>query len=123
MTEQSDSEAMRATLKEWVARWVPVDPPEEYGAASATIRRHIVGTRDRILRFASFEGPFLPSRVLFRRMVEMDDTLIRNVYAALSARDRDSIDAEARASVEKHGSVEEAHRARLIRDRFGIPRL
>jgi hypothetical protein len=123
MTEQQDAEGMRELMRDWASRWATVDPLIDYGATSISIRRQILAARKRILHFSEYEGPYLPSRVLFRRMWEMDDTLLRLIYQILPKGERATLDAEAKASMEKHGSVEEAHRARLLRDRFGIPRL
>ncbi len=121
-TEETAHKAMCVTLEEWGARWVALDPKSVPGGASATILARIDEFRGRIVRFVRDEGPFLPSRVLFRRMVAMDDCLIRIIYESLPADECATLDAEAAASVEAYGSVIEAHRARLLRDRFGIPR-
>ena len=122
-TEERDARASRELMRDWAARWVEVDPPVEYGAASASIRRQILIAKRSIRQFATYEGPYLPSRTLYRRMCEMDDVLLRVVFGALPKAERDRIDAEAEASVKKHGSVKAAFRAITIRDRFGIPRL
>lgn len=122
-TEEKAAIAARELMQDWAARWVEVDPKVEHGAASASIRRQILIAKRNIRQFATYEGQYLPSRTLYRRMCEMDDTLLRVVFGALPKAERDRIDAEAEASVKKHGSVKEAFRAIAIRDRFGIPRL
>ena len=119
--ENEQKEALLVSLKDWASRWSRFDPKIEYGATSATIRRILLQVKRQIRQFAEYEGPYLPSRVLYRRMIHMDDLMIRRVFNSLPESERDTLIAEAKASVKKHGGTKEAHKARLLRKQFGIP--
>ena len=121
--ENEQKRVWLASLEGWATQWCAFDPIIEYGAASASIRRILLQVRRQISQFSQYEGPYLPSRTIYRRMCEIDDLMIRRVFSAMPKGERDTLMAEAEASVKKHGSVVEAHRARLIRERFGIPTL
>lgn len=118
MGEHEEHIEMLGQLREWKRRWTDVNPSF---TAEPEARRAILQMRQSVITFSDYEGPFLPSRVLFRRMWEMDDRLIRRIYQGMSETDRAILDAEVEASVKKHGSVPAAHRARLIRELHGIP--
>jgi hypothetical protein len=88
----------------------------------AGVWRAMLRVKKKIIRFCLLEAHELPSRVLYRRVVLLDDMAIRVVRNALSRPERDSLRDEAKASVKNHGGPREAHEARIIRSRYGIPR-
>lgn len=119
--EEEQKQAMLVSAREWASRWYDCVPKIEYGATSASIRHILLSVRRQVQTFWKGEAEYLPSRVIYRRMVEMDDLMIRRVFSALPKSERDTLIAEAKASVKKHGGTTEAHKARLLRKRFGIP--
>ena len=74
------------------------------------------------MSFCAFQAEMLPARVVYRRMAMFEEMMIRGAFNAMSREDRDNLMAEAKASVKKHGGKLDAHKARIIHERYGIPR-
>lgn len=118
--EERDRLELLKQVRIWCGMWelVATDPPGN----NAPVRRAIIRMQRGVGRFWAREARELPSRVLYRRVVLLDDMAIRMVKNALSEPGRDSLRDEAKASVKNHGGPKKAHEARIIRDRYGIPR-
>jgi hypothetical protein len=117
--EERDRLELLAQVSIWHDMW---GLAEEFPARDAQVRRAMLRAKRQIDRFWILEAHELPSRVLYRRVVLLDDMAIRMVKNALFKSGRDSLRDEAKASVKNHGGPREAHEARIIRSRYGIPR-
>lgn len=95
---------------------------EEFPTHEGWIQSAMLRVKKKITRFCILEAGELPSRVLYRRVMLLDDMAIRAVTNAMTRADRASLRDEAKASVKNHGGPKSAHKARIIRDRYGIPR-
>jgi hypothetical protein len=120
--EEEDRQEAFRQLAVWCAGWGVLVIDQRRGRSRDRVYSAILRAAGAVMKFCEEEAHLLPSRVLYRRVVLLDDMAIRVVRNALSKPERDSLRDEAKASVKNHGGPKKAHEARIIRDRYGIPR-
>ena len=90
--------------------------------AKGPVRKALMRARNKSMSFCAFQAEMLPARVVYRRLVLLDEMTVRMVFNAMDRESRDNLMAEAKASVKNHGGKLDAHKARIIHERYGIPR-
>ena len=121
MSEESDHAGLVEKAGELYRAWFDYTLDERLPAAGP-VRKALMRARGKAMSFCAFEAEHTVSRVLYRRLVLLDETTVRMVFNAMDRESRDNLMAEAKASVKKHGGKLDAHKARIIHERYGIPR-
>lgn len=123
MTEQSEHSDLMEKAGELYRAWFEYGiSPDDRIPSKGQVRKAIFRARDKAMSFCAFQAEMLPARVVYRRLVLLDEMTVRMVFNAMDRESRDNLMAEAKASVEKHGGKLEAHKAKLIHELYGIPR-
>jgi hypothetical protein len=120
--EEEDRQERFRQLAVWCAKWGVLVIDQHRGRSRDQVYSAILRAAGTVMKFCEEEAHLLPSRVLCRRVVVLDDMAIRMVNNALPSADRDTLEAEVTTSVKNHGGPAKAHRTRLLRCRYGIPR-
>ena len=120
--EEDDRLELLKEVAEWRNEWYDVDADCHRHESRGPVRAAILHARRIVMDFCELEAKHLPSRVLHRRVVLLDEQVVRMVNNALPSVNRDTLEAEVKTSVKNHGGPAKAHRARLLRSRYGIPR-
>jgi hypothetical protein len=120
--EERDQRELLKRVRAWHNEWLDVDADCHSWESRGPVRAAILHARRNVIDFCTLEAGYLPSRVLRRRVLLLDDQVVRMVNNALPKINRVTLDAEVAASVINHGGPAKAHRARLLRSRYGIPR-
>lgn len=121
MSEQSDHADLVDKAGHLYRAWFDYTLDERL-PAKGPVRKALMRARGKTMSFCAFEAEHTVSRVLYRRLVLLDEMTVRMVFNAMDRESRDNLMAEAKASVKKHGGKTEAHKARLIHELYGIPR-
>lgn len=120
--EEKDRLELLRQVRIWYDMWADVDADCHPHESRGPVRGAIIHARKIVMHFCEVEAHQLPSRVLRRRVVALDEQVVRMVNNALPAIGRANLRDEAKASVKNHGGPAKAHEARIIRDKYGIPR-
>ena len=120
--EEDDRLELLKQVRAWYDEWQDVDADCHPHESRGPVRAAILHARRIVMDFCEFEAYTLPSRILRRRVVLLDDQVVRMVNNALPNINRDTLEAEVTTSVKNHGGPAKAQRARLLRSRYGIPR-
>lgn len=121
MSEQSDHAALVEEAGKLYRAWFDYFVGDQL-PAKGPVRKALTRAGRKSMSFCAFQAEHTVSRVLYRRLVLLDETTVRMVFNAMDRESRDNLMAEAKASVKKHGGKTEAHKARLIHELYGIPR-
>ena len=120
--EEEDCLELLKRVMRWYDEWVDVDADCQSHESRGPVRGAILHARRIVMDFCENEAHTLPSRVLHRRVILLDDRVVWMVNNALPNMNRDTLEAEVKTSVKNHGGPTKANRARLLRSRYGIPR-
>lgn len=120
--EEEDRQERFRQLAVWCAKWGVLVIDQHRSKSRDRVYSAILRAGGAVMKFCEEEAHLLPSRVLYRRTIELEERTIRIIWNATSGEARDSLVAEAKASAKNHGGPEKAHKARAICDKYGIPR-
>jgi hypothetical protein len=107
-------------METWARAWWDFDA--EGLKVSNPVRAGLIRSKTNVLEFCKEEAYLLPSRVLYRRMVLLDEMVVRRVFSTMPQEDRDTLLCEAYASAKKPKETYWGVKSRLIHDKYGIPR-
>ena len=120
--EEHDRLELLKRVRSWYDEWQDVDADCHSWESRGPVRAALIHAKRIVMDFCQEEAYTLPSRVLHRRVILLDDQVVRMMNNALPNVNRDTLEAEVKTSVKNHGGPAKAHRARLLRSRYGIPR-
>jgi len=118
--EVADLAARTEEMEAWARAWWNFDA--EGLKTSNPVRAGLIRSKKNVLEFCKEEAYLLPSRVLYRRMVLLDEMVVRRVFMSMADGDRATILREVNASAKKRGKTYWGVKSRLIHDKYGIPR-
>lgn len=120
--EEEDRQERFRQLAVWCAMWGTMVIDQHRSKSRDRVYSATLRAASAVMKFCEEEAHLLPSRVLYRRIIQLEEQTTRIIWNATSGKARDSLVAEVKASVKDHGGPEKAHKARAIRDKYGIPR-
>ncbi len=120
--EEEDRQERYRQVGVWCAMWGVFVIDQHRGKSRDRVYSAILRAAGAVMKFCEEEAHLLPSRILYRRIIQLEEQTVRIIWNATSGKTRDNLVDEAKASVKNHGGPEKAHKARIIRDRYGIPR-
>lgn len=120
MNEEEERLARVEEMEAWARAWWDFDA--EGLDVSNPVRAGLIRSKKNVLEFCEEEAYLLPSRVLYRRMVLLDEMVVRRVFRSMPREGRDRIVAEVKASTTDHEETYLGMKSRLIHNLYGIPR-
>lgn len=120
MNEEKERLARVEEMEAWARLWWDFDAEDLN--VSNPVRAGLIRSKRNVLEFCKEEAYLLPSRVLYRRMVLLDEMVVRRVFNSMPDGGRATIVSEVLASAKNPGETCLGVKSRLIHDMYGIPR-
>lgn len=120
MSEEEELAARIDEMEAWALAWFDYDVDGK--RPRGKMRAGLLRSKKNILEFCREEAYQLPSRVLYRRMVQLDEMVVRRIFNSMPKADRDILTAEVSASAKAAGETYWGEKSRLIHNMYGIPR-